>query len=340
MTVQRISPAPGGVGPSLTVARALVGLVLLFVVLPFVAAERVAATPGPVECSAPAGRLAVAVVVTFGDGAEPQVRCANVANGASGFDALRAAGFTLRIESGFLCAIDAVPAVGCATGAGFDGTYWRYFRAQPGGSWLYATTGGGYPISAVGGCAVEGWSWSGAATVVPPAVQPKTISCSHSPATTSAPTTTAPAGPVVTAPAVTAPAGSAPPPASPSRPAPGTGGPAPGIGPAGPVSSGAADPGATPGTSDAPGTGDPSGQSTTEVAAPDSTVVAAPEVAPAQPLGPGRTETAAAGGKGARTGSHSTGSPRGLLATLGLVVLILAAAVKANRRRLARPVEE
>lgn len=150
------------------------------------------AAAGALECSPSVGRLAVVVTVANAEGAPPTSRCAVIPARSSGLDALRAAGFKLRIESGFLCAIDGLPVSGCATGSGFDGTYWRYFRAVPGGSWSYSNMGAGYPIDASGGCAMEGWVWSGANARTPPAISPSDVVCSNPPVPTStAPTTTA-----------------------------------------------------------------------------------------------------------------------------------------------------
>lgn len=156
-----------------------------------------ALTCGPATQS----RAAVAVVVDFGENA-PERSCVALpmtssgTTSATGIDALRAAGYTLRIEGGFLCGIDGQPATGCATGSGFDGWYWRYFKADPGGAWRYSSVGFGYRLGLTNGCAVEGWVWSDqpAATVAPRGGVPA-IRCPSLPAattTTRVPATTAP----------------------------------------------------------------------------------------------------------------------------------------------------
>lgn len=145
---------------------------------------------GPTNCRAATGRVAVAVVVVHGDGAEPVVGCADLASNANGFDALRSAGFTPRVDKGFVCGIDGVPATGCATGAGFDGNYWRYFRGGADGRWTYASTGAGSRLVRHDGCAYEGWVWSGQQEITPPRLTPAAIDCVHVPPATTPPATT------------------------------------------------------------------------------------------------------------------------------------------------------
>ncbi|MCB1256099.1 MAG: hypothetical protein KDB26_03290 [Microthrixaceae bacterium] len=334
-----------------TVASVVTSLVFLIsgVLVPSGAAGAMASA---VHCTAPQGRLAVAVVVTFADGTSPTVRCTNIRSGGSGFDALRSAGFSLRIESGFLCAIDGMPATGCANGSGFDGTYWRYFRAQPGGTWQYANTGGGYAIQTSSGCAVEGWTWSGASTITAPTYSPGSITCSHTTTTTSPPPTTS----SPTAPSTTR---------APVRP-PSTGGsgsgatsPGSGTGSSGTIGSGSGVPGSggsgigVPGADAGPATG--SSDSTT--AGRDGPAGAADEESG---TGPDASEVTSDGGVGsnvdkgsadgsrdgsdqdeaalsrggrASSGAPGSGSPTGLIVAGVLILAMMATAVIGNRRR-------
>lgn len=152
---------------------------------PAAAAQSSGARCGP----APEGRVAVLMVVDRGTGT-PSTRCAIVAWGSTGLDALRATGHSVRLDGGFVCAIDGVPATGCATD---DPSlpYWRYWHAlSEGGEWSYSNVGaGGYRLPA--GCAVEGWSWSDSPSDrTPPRIAAPTPTC-EAPATTAAPTTTA-----------------------------------------------------------------------------------------------------------------------------------------------------
>lgn len=148
-------------------------------------------------CTAQSGRIAVGVVVVFGEGSAPAVRCGDVPKRGNGIDALRSAGFAPRIESGFLCAIDQVPSSGCATGSDFDGSYWRYFKVGAKGQWEYATVGAGERLGAADGCAIEGWVWSSSKGLAAPPVAPSSVVCRHTVASTAPPapgTTQRPAG--------------------------------------------------------------------------------------------------------------------------------------------------
>ncbi|HTN99077.1 MAG TPA: hypothetical protein VL068_00260, partial [Microthrixaceae bacterium] len=172
----------------------LAGLVLSLLIpvwLAGSASDAAAATCGPV----PSSKLLVALVVDFGDGGV-ETKCVAVGEQSTGFDALKAAGYPRRIEGGFLCAIDGIPATGCSRNSGFDGWYWRYFKAEPGKAWRYSSAGAGYRIAAVQGCAVEGWVWSNSpdASVTPRGGVPS-MDCSAAPAppTTRAPVPSPPA---------------------------------------------------------------------------------------------------------------------------------------------------
>ena len=153
---------------------------------------------------APAGLVAVAVVVD--DDQRVSDRCVVVPDRTDGYAVLRAAGHQLRIEAGFLCAIDGFPATGCANRPGFDGAYWRYFHATPGGEWTYSNVGGGgYRMPSR--CAIEGWRWaeSGGATM-PPRTAPPQMTC-EAPPPTAAPTVPPPTTPPAPAPTAAAPTG-------------------------------------------------------------------------------------------------------------------------------------
>ena len=130
---------------------------------------------------APVGRVAVAVVVDDGTGISQ--RCVVVDDRTDGYAVLRAAGHQLRIEAGFLCGIDGYPATGCGNRPGFDGSYWRYFHATPGGSWTYSSVGGGgYRMPPR--CAIEGWRWtSTGSTDTPPRTPPPPVTCEAPPVT-------------------------------------------------------------------------------------------------------------------------------------------------------------
>lgn len=144
--------------------------------------------------------------------------------GRTGMDTLRATGLQVRLDGGFVCAIDGYPETGCGTDSNFTGSYWRYWHAPPGGAWTYSRVGaGGFRLPAR--CGVQGWVWSSSPTENPAPSRPApTLACDLPPATT--PTTARPT----------------PTTAPPPQPGPG-----PGVAPAvpGPPSSGAG-PGAVP----------------------------------------------------------------------------------------------
>ena len=103
-------------------------------------------------CTDPSG---VTVVVDLTDlGGEVQVGCADTA--ATGTEALATAGFTeTRDASGLICAIDALPDPCPAT---FEGSYWSYWFAEPGGEWQTYTEGSDTAVPVAGN--VEGWRYS------------------------------------------------------------------------------------------------------------------------------------------------------------------------------------
>lgn len=260
---------------------------------------------------APAGQVAVAVVVDGTRG--PSQRCVVVPERTDGFGVLRAAGFDLRIDGGFLCAIDGVPATGCAKNFPFDGSYWRYYHASPGGPWVYSTVGAGvYRMPSR--CAIEGWRWTTPeSTDLEPRVSRPPITCETPPtvAPTVAPTLPRPVEPAPVTPA--APGGAAP--------------------------------------SPVPGAGDPAAP-VTSVPAADTTAPPAAEVDPATeesvvedpPSTPAEDERAAGGSERPAAGSRAAadaadgGSPVGLVLAALLVAALAGGAVW--RRRRAVEVEE
>ncbi len=151
---------------------------------------------------APSGQVAVVMVVDRGSGS-PSSRCVTVRHGATGLDALRAAGHEVRLDGGFVCAIDGLPTTGCGNRPDAGFAYWRYWHAPAsGGSWSYSQVGaGGYRLPTR--CAVEGWVWSDSSSSdTPPRISAPTVTC-EAPVTTAAPTTVPP---------TTSPSGTTPPP--------------------------------------------------------------------------------------------------------------------------------
>ena len=244
-----------------------------------------------------------------------------------GYAVLRAAGHQLRIEAGFLCGIDGYPATGCGNRPGFDGSYWRYFHATPGGPWTYSSVGGGgYRMPSR--CAIEGWRWTATgSTDTPPRTPPPAVTCE-------APPVTAP--PTVPAPPATAPAPAAGAPA-PVTPAPGVqsggGAAAPdGAAPA-PDADPAAGAPAAEGSAGAPG--EPADDGTTaEVegsrddadVAEDATGDGAEEQA-----ADGRVATARAA-EARRADGDGNGSPVGVVLAVAVVALLGGAAFWRSRR--------
>lgn len=153
--------------------------------LPGLAAQASGAACGP----APEGQIALVMVIDRGTGT-PSTRCAIVPQGSNGLDALRATGHSVRLDGGFVCAIDGLPATGCGNIPGSP--YWRYWHAAPGGGpWSYSQVGaGGYRLPTR--CAVEGWVWSDSPSPdTPPRIAPPRPTCEAPPTTAPAPPTTA-----------------------------------------------------------------------------------------------------------------------------------------------------
>ena len=176
---------------------------------------------------------------TGGAATRPSGR-AVVAERSTGLDAMRAAGLSVRLDGGFVCGIDGLPATGCGNRPAAGLAYWRYWHAPPGGAWTYSQVGaGGYRLPTR--CAVEGWVWSDAATAdTPPRIAAPRPTCDVPPAPTAPPATVRPPA---TAPPVAG-GGGAPPPATAERPA-GTPSPVPGSTPAAGAAGGSVGPGST-----------------------------------------------------------------------------------------------
>jgi hypothetical protein len=123
-------------------------------------------------CAGAAEGPSAGVVVDFGDVADAGpppagvvARCIPIEGRTTGGDALKAAGFTLRVQGGLVCAIDGYPASGCGERTGQRlYKFWSYWRADAGS--------GTYTYSAIGPAAarvedgdIEGWRFvEGAAT--------------------------------------------------------------------------------------------------------------------------------------------------------------------------------
>ncbi len=276
------------------------------------------ASPGAAAACGPAASGQVAVAMVVDRGGARSVRCAVVAQGATGLDALRAAGHAVRLDGGFVCAIDGVPATGCGNRPDAGFAYWRYWHADPGGAWRYSQVGaGGYRLPSR--CAVEGWVWSDSrSSDTPPGVAAPSPLC-ETPPTTAPPATAAPTVP----PATAAPAGPA------------------GSGPSGSGVGVPGDPGATPGGSSAgpaPAAGGPATTVPTDVAG-ATTVAPAPDDVRStrQDASTARGEQSnarvdQADGKSAVVAS-STPRPWGALVGIALVAVLAAAAVWRSKRR-------
>lgn len=134
----------------------------LLTVLP--ATAHAAASPEPSgACPDASG---VTVVVDLTDlGGEVEVGCAPA--GTTGTEALQAAGFTdTRDAAGMICAIDSRPDPCPAT---FEGSYWSYWHAEPGGEWQFHEQGSDTTTPEAGD--VEGWRYydgSAGPTIEPP----------------------------------------------------------------------------------------------------------------------------------------------------------------------------
>lgn len=124
-------------------------------------------------CTDPTG---VTVVVDLTDlGGEVEIGCADAP--ATGTEALQAAGFVdTRDASGMICAIDALPDPCPAT---FEGSYWSYWYAEPGGEWQTYMEGSDTAVPAAG--AVEGWRYDDGS--LPPSIDPPSAAAQETEAT-------------------------------------------------------------------------------------------------------------------------------------------------------------
>lgn len=231
----------GGFARGLTTLALLAALTLAAAMTPRVATAAPAAPsagpPGLVAqasgtaCGpAPQGQIALVMVIDRGTGT-PSTRCAIVPQGATGLDALRATGHSVRLDGGFVCAIDGLPATGCGNVPGSP--YWRYWHASPsGGPWSYSQVGaGGYRLPTR--CAVEGWVWSDSPSPdTPPRIASPRPTCEAPPTTAPAPPSTARPPTGGGAPPPSTPAATTPPPLPGPGPGPG-GAPSPPGGPGG-----------------------------------------------------------------------------------------------------------
>jgi hypothetical protein len=98
----------------------------------------------------------VTVVVDLTDlGEDVRVGCAE-GDPATGREALERAGFTTTDSTpGMICAVDGLPDP-CPEE--FDGNYWAYFTAEPGGGWTARTEGADTADPAPG--SFEGWRYN------------------------------------------------------------------------------------------------------------------------------------------------------------------------------------
>ncbi|HEY0639254.1 MAG TPA: hypothetical protein VGD67_16510, partial [Pseudonocardiaceae bacterium] len=127
---------------------------LLTIAAPVPAASAASAASAAVAAVACTG---VSVVVDFGPlGGGAQTGCF-AGDPSSGLQALSGAGFSYTFvprQPGLVCQIRSLPdpCNGAPTSA-----YWSYWRARPGGSWTYSTTGAGAVDPAPG--TVDGWAF-------------------------------------------------------------------------------------------------------------------------------------------------------------------------------------
>ena len=131
-------------------------------------------------CS-PGDPNSVTVVVDFsGVGGGVDIRCAPVSAGATGAQALSAAGFgiagTVHDGPGFVCRIDGEPASDPCVDTPSTSAYWSYHQAEAGGGWSYSSRG--YTSSRVKPGGFEGWSFGsggspGVSPVLPAAPAPE-----------------------------------------------------------------------------------------------------------------------------------------------------------------------
>ena len=171
------------------VAFALAGALLALAPLPTAqAATPAAAVPAAGACTDSTGITVVVDFTAFDRGV--QVRCAPQPV-ASGFDALKRAGFTYQGTvrfPGLLCRIDGAPSSDPCQGAPPPDAYWAYWHAPRGGSWTYSTSGAGTRKPPPG--SVEGWAFGDDAQpgIDPPGAPATTTTRPPSTTTTRPPT--------------------------------------------------------------------------------------------------------------------------------------------------------
>lgn len=147
------------------------GLLALGLALPIVCTPHAAAS----AAAACGGQTGVTVVVDYGSQGGTSTGCAT-GDPSSGLGALSGAGFEYVFAArqyGFVCRINGKPgtAVDACVNTSPTTAYWSYWYAQPGGSWVYSSSGAGGSNPAPG--SVEGWSYgAGKAPRIAPPVAP------------------------------------------------------------------------------------------------------------------------------------------------------------------------
>jgi hypothetical protein len=306
-------------------AFGLVALVAMVAVVPVVAAAPAAAASG--VCT---NNVDVTIVVDFqGLGAGVSVVCAP-GPVSSGLDAFDRAGVTWEGTQrfpGLVCRIAGQPTASteACVNAPPPTAYWSYWIAPRGGSWCYSSLGAGNRTPPPG--SVEGWSFSlggsGGSPPTPRYAPPPPI-----PGTTPNPlrggdcSSPPSSPPPATAPPATSPAvgggggpGSSPAAAHSADPAAAAGGagattvPGAGINPAAPTGGGAGAPPATDGQSTNPSAGSGASNSAD------------------------RGQFALNAVDLTTSGRHGAGTPVGLIATIGVLAVLAAAATVVLRRR-------
>lgn len=148
----------------------------------------------------------VTVVVDFGPlGGGVATRCSPVGSGATGIDALQAAGIpvagTQRYGLAFVCRLYGEPTSARTLPGGYHeqcvntpptDAHWDYFKAANGGSWSYSSTGASGSAVIPGG--FEGWRFSEGSRIAPGRA-PVRATAKPKPKPTATHTTTRPAAP-------------------------------------------------------------------------------------------------------------------------------------------------
>lgn len=255
---------------------------------------------GAAQAAACSGTTGVTVVVDFGS--STTVAC-TAGDPGSGLQALSMAGFGYQLvaNQAFVCKINGYPASQTCQRTPPSTAYWSYWHASRGGSWQYSSSGAGNYNPPAG--SVEGWSFGGgsAPSTPPPAAPAPKPSPTPSPSPTSS------------RPRSTGTSPSSPRPTSSPRPRTST----------------AVPPTGTAAT--APATRTATGSTTTRPTTATTTGTPSTTTDEPTPTGGASGETAASA---ATQPSSGAGSPTTLLAGVGLVTLVgAAAAYLALRRR-------